>query len=72
MAGVRKIKTMCYALVWVGTVSGYADYSESWGLRTGSPIPKLEFTDQYGVPRDFPNLVGERGLLIFFARSSDW
>jgi len=69
---------------WVGALAfafvlsagpGRADdvgYSEQWGPSVGTRLPMLDALDQDGQRRDFENLSGEHGLLLFFSRSTDW
>lgn len=47
-------------------------YLEQWGPALGSPLPMLDAPDQLGQRRQFADLTGEHGLLLFFNRSTDW
>jgi hypothetical protein len=67
-------------IVWVlisiaglsATLASASEYSDGWGPPAGSALPVLEAYDQAGELRSLENLVGERGLLLFLARSADW
>ena len=48
------------------------DYSDSWGPATGQPFPALSAPDQSGVTQSVETLGGQRGLLLFMNRSTDW
>ena len=45
---------------------------DDWGPAVGTPIPRLEAYDQSGALRRLGDLTGERGLLLFMNRSTDW
>ncbi len=47
-----------------------ADWAE--GIPVGTPFPNIEATDQNGVSWDKEKLLGEKGLVFFFNRSTDW
>ncbi len=49
-----------------------ADYNSDWGPAIGSTLPLLEAPDQTGQVRQFDDLAGEQGLLLFLNRSADW
>ena len=48
------------------------DYSAEWAPAIGSLLPDLSVKDTAGTSRAFAELTGEKGLLIFFVRSTDW
>ena len=72
-AGNRLRLMILFGLCWMVSAAYAADpYSEQWGPALGSQIPVLEAPDQDGVMRDFEDLAGQHGLLLFFNRSTDW
>ena len=42
------------------------------GRAVGETAPDFTLPDQSGVPRTRHDVMGERGLLMVFARSADW
>jgi hypothetical protein len=44
----------------------------SSGLDEGQPAPPFELPDAGGVTRTLDALVGQRGLVLAFARSAEW
>ena len=42
------------------------------GRAVGETLPDFALSDQSGVTRTVDELMGERGLLLVFARSADW
>ena len=48
------------------------EYTETWAPNVGSTLPGLAVKDGEGTERSFESLSGEKGLLIFFVRSTDW
>ena len=42
------------------------------GTDVGETVPDFALPDQAGVTRSRHELMGERGLLMVFARSADW
>jgi hypothetical protein len=42
------------------------------GRVIGADAPDFALPDQWGVTRTRGELMGERGLLVVFARSADW
>jgi hypothetical protein len=42
------------------------------GLPGGTPFPNINAIDQHGETWTNKNLIGEKGLIYFFVRSSDW
>ena len=49
-----------------------SDYSSEWGPRAGTHIPAGSFASHIGETRTFLDLMGDKGLLIFFNRSANW
>ncbi len=41
-------------------------------LKVGERIPEFQAVDQYGKERRFSDLVGTKGLVLFFYKSADW
>lgn len=62
------------AVFLLAVSAAHADdgYVAQWGPAVGTPLPMLDALDQNGQPRNFENLAGEHGLLLFFSRSTDW
>lgn len=50
----------------------HQDAGASSGLADGEQAPAFTLIDQTGVARSSESLVGERALLLTFARSADW
>ena len=49
------------------------EYQDTWGPEIGSELPDLAVKDTDGKDRTLDDLRGEsKGLLIFFARTSNW
>ena len=49
------------------------EYQDNWGPDVGSELPELAVKDTEGKDRTVGDLRGEsKGLLIFFARTSNW
>ena len=47
-------------------------YSAQWAPAIGSLLPDLSVKDTSGASKALADLTGEKGLLIFFVRSTDW
>ena len=41
-------------------------------LKIGERIPDFHAVDQYGKEHRFGDLVGPKGLVLFFYKSADW
>jgi hypothetical protein len=41
-------------------------------LKVGERIPDFHAVDQYGKEHRFGDLVGPKGLVLFFYKSADW
>ncbi len=41
-------------------------------LKVGEHIPDFHAVDQFGKERRFSDLVGPKGLVLFFYKSADW
>jgi len=60
------------ALVIVG-VHGLADeYTDAWGPVVGARVEVFEMSDAAGTTRSAAELMGAKGLLVFYNRSVDW
>ena len=48
--------------------------SQQWapGLPEGTPFPNINAVDQHGKTWTNKTLIGKKGLIFFFVRSSDW
>lgn len=71
------MKIMKFAFVTVVALFASAvlseEYQDNWGPAVGSELPDLAVKDTKGTDRTVDDLRGEsKGLLIFFARTSDW
>ena len=71
---MRRLLCAVVALAAAGwAASTLADeYSDTWSLPVGTPVPAITATDQSGAERSLDSLAGERGLLLFLVRSADW
>lgn len=49
-----------------------SEYTDQWSLPLGSHGATIDAKDPDGKLKNFTDLTGENGLLIFFVRSSDW
>lgn len=47
-------------------------YTDQWAPAVGTELPELAVKDPEGDLREFSDLTGERGLLVFFVRSTNW
>lgn len=48
------------------------EYTKSWAPAIGASLPALSVRNINGQPRNFGELTGEKGLLLFFVRSTNW
>ncbi|PCH63895.1 MAG: hypothetical protein COC19_00520 [SAR86 cluster bacterium] len=48
------------------------DYDWAPDFPVGANIPAIEALDQHGQLRNFDDLVGDKGLILFLNRSFDW
>ena len=72
---IMKIKTFTFvaALVLLASAVLGEEYQDQWGPEIGSELPDLVVKDTEGNDRSVDDLRGERkGLLLFFARTSNW
>lgn len=46
--------------------------ADGFGLAVGAPVPAEGYRDAQGRTRDFAELSGENGLVLYFNRSIDW
>ena len=49
-----------------------SEYTSTWGPSTGESLPELTVRNPAGDLKQFADLTGEEGLLIFFVRSTNW
>ncbi|MXZ43425.1 MAG: hypothetical protein F4Z01_00345 [Gammaproteobacteria bacterium] len=69
---IKKIMFVTVLLLLTGAVLG-EEYEEKWGPEVGSDFPELAVKDTEGNDRSVDELRGEnKGLLIFFVRTTDW
>ena len=70
-----KLKKFLYAIAALLLTSAVLsdEYQDTWGPDIGTDFPDLEVKDTEGKERTVDDLRGDtKGLLIFFARTSDW
>lgn len=48
------------------------EYTKKWAPSIGATLPALSVKDTSGKAMEFGDLTGEKGLLIFFVRSTNW
>ncbi len=48
------------------------EYVALWGPAVGTEIPMLDPVDAAGQARSLDDLAGEKGLLLFFNRTTVW
>ena len=48
------------------------EYTKNWAPSIGALLPALSVRDTSGETLEFDDLTGEKGLLIFFVRSTNW
>ena len=48
------------------------EYTKNWAPSLGATLPALSVKDVSGKTLNFDDLTGEKGLLIFFVRSTNW
>lgn len=69
---IKKFMFVTVLLVLTGAVLG-DEFEENWGPDVGSDFPELAVKDTEGNDRSVDDLRGEnKGLLIFFVRTSNW
>lgn len=66
------MRLSCVLAVLVASLAMASEYSDGWGPATGTQIPVGEFTSHSGETLAFPELMGEKGVLILFNRSANW
>jgi len=70
---VMRICWFALTIIFAPAVSASeAEYNSEWGPAIGSMLPLLEAPDQTGQVRQFDDLAGKQGLLLFLNRSADW
>ena len=47
-------------------------FTEDWGPKVGTKLPDLHARDTSGKVTGLKDLVGEKGVLLFFVRSTNW
>lgn len=70
-----KIKKFAFvgALLFLTSAVFGEEYQDNWGPDVGSELPEIAVKDTEGKDRTVDDLRGEsKGLLIFFARTSNW
>ena len=74
VSGKIRLLAVASCLAIAGLTNGaWADsYAQQWAPPVGTPMPVLDASDHTGTARNFENLAGENGLLIFLNRSADW
>ena len=70
----NKVAIICAIL---GAMPSFAEeaadaYVEQWAPPVGTALPVLTAPDHTGTPRNFEDLKGPNGLLLFLNRSADW
>ena len=61
------------AAVAVVAVATNADsYTDAWGPALGTQVTTFELQDETGATRSAEELMGARGLLVFYSRSVEW
>ena len=63
---------MFVSLVGISATVQADDYAKEWAPPVGSAMPAIAAKDHTGADRNFENLAGENGILIFLNRSADW
>lgn len=72
---VPRLRLLLLVLVgwaWSSALQAQDDYVQQWGPAVGTTLPMLDALDQEGKRRQFADLTGDHGLLLFFNRSTDW
>jgi hypothetical protein len=54
------------------TLPAGAMFAAEFGPAVGSKMPGFELRDQDGKPHTLQSLLGAKGAMILFFRSSDW
>jgi hypothetical protein len=65
-----KMKTFLFLLVLLSIES--ASSQQMPGLETGKAAPAIRARDQFGKEQTTASLMGPKGLVLLFFRSSDW
>ena len=69
---IKQITFITVLLLLAGAVLG-EEYEDKWGPDVGSDLPDITVKDTEGNDRSVDDLRGEsKGLLLFFARTSNW
>ena len=73
MASVRTISRLAGMLAVLLFCLSSASSAEDLGPAIGTTAPDIgTLLDQLGKPRQLPDLMGQKGLVLFFYRSADW
>ena len=73
MASVRTISRLAGMLAVLLFCLSPANSAEDLGPAIGTKAPDIGTRlDQLGKPRQLPDLMGQKGLVLFFYRSADW
>ncbi len=72
MTRLRPLMLVLVCWAWSPALQAQDAYAQQWGPDVGTPLPMLDALDQEGQRRQFADLAGEHGLLLFFNRSTDW
>lgn len=72
MTRLRPLLLVLVCWAWSSGLQAQDAYVQQWGPALGTPLPMLDALDQKGQRRQFADLTGEHGLLLFFNRSTDW
>ena len=73
----RAVATVAVVCLLAGAVSAQTPAPPLPDVRTlgpqvGQAVPAISLTDQKGVVRTLPSLMGSKGLMLVFSRSADW
>lgn len=64
------MKTVLFLLV--SLLVNTASSQQMPGLETGKSAPAIHARDQFGKDQTISSLMGAKGLVLLFFRSSDW
>ena len=67
---VKRALLAATALIAIFSVA--SDYVDAWGPPVGTRIDPFSLSDSAGKTRSMADLMGAKGLLVFFNRSADW
>jgi peroxiredoxin len=73
MTSVRTVLRLTAILASVVFFVSTASFAEDLGPAIGTKAPDIGTRlDQSGKPHELPDLMGQKGLILFFYRSADW